>query len=102
MNSNLLNCVPYVLTCQRSCVLTCQRALRAYMLTCQSVLRAYAYMKSTRAGMSLENIYFENSVVHSCIFSYQTEAFNKCYYKLFTIKWFDLSFSKTLTAILSS
>ena len=35
--SSLLNCVPYVLTCQRALrayVLTCQRALRAYVLTC--------------------------------------------------------------------
>ena len=41
---SLLNCVPYVLTCQRALrafVLTCQCALRAYVLTCQRVLRAY-------------------------------------------------------------
>ena len=37
---SLLNCVPYVLTCLAclrvnvSCVLTCQRALRAYVPTC--------------------------------------------------------------------
>ena len=44
---SLLNCMPYVLTCQRVfrvCVLTCQRALRAYVLTCQHVLRAYVLM----------------------------------------------------------
>ena len=62
--SGVLNCVPYVLTCQRafyvlkylranvSCVLTysranvpyvlmCSRALRAFVLACQRVLRAY-------------------------------------------------------------
>ena len=41
---SLLNCVPYVLTCQcafRADVLTCQRAFCAYMLTCQRALRAY-------------------------------------------------------------
>ena len=42
--TSLLNCVPYVLTCQRALrayVFTCQRALRAYLLTCQRALRAY-------------------------------------------------------------
>ena len=41
---SLLNCVPYVLTCQRALrayVLTCQRVLRAYVLTSQRALRAY-------------------------------------------------------------
>ena len=44
LNQSLLNCVPYVLTCQcvvRAFVLMCQRALRAYVLTCQLVLYAY-------------------------------------------------------------
>ena len=44
-------------------------------------------------------ICFENSVVHSCIFSYQVKTFNRCYDKLFTIKWFELFFIKTLRAI---
>ena len=46
-NKSLLNCVPYVLTCQRvlrAYVLPCQRVLRAYVLTCQRVLRAYVLM----------------------------------------------------------
>ena len=41
---SLLNCVPYVFTCQRALcayVPTCQGALRAYMLTCQRALCAY-------------------------------------------------------------
>ena len=38
------------------------------------------------------NIYFQNSVLHSCISSYQTEAFNRCYDKLFAIKLFDFIF----------
>ena len=40
---SLLNCVPYVLTCQR--------ALRAYALTCQRFLRAYV-LTSQRANVS--------------------------------------------------
>ena len=40
----LLNCVPYVLTCQRALraqVLTCQRVLRAYVFTYHRALHAY-------------------------------------------------------------
>ena len=47
LQRSLLNCVPYVLTCQRAlraCMLTCQRVLRAYVLTCQHALRAYVLM----------------------------------------------------------
>ena len=58
MYGSLLNCVPYVLTCQcalhtyvlmcqhplRAYVLMCQRVLLAYMLTCQCALRAYMLM----------------------------------------------------------
>ena len=47
-DKNMLTCQralrAYVLTCQRvlrAYVLTCQRALRAYVLTCQRVLHAY-------------------------------------------------------------
>ena len=42
--TNLLNCVPCVLTCQRALrafVLTCQRVLRTYVLTCQRALSTY-------------------------------------------------------------
>ena len=41
---SLLNCVPYVLTCQRALrayVLTCQRTLLAYVLKCQRALRVH-------------------------------------------------------------
>ena len=41
---SLLNCMLYVITCQRALrayVLTCLRALRAYVLTCQGVLHVY-------------------------------------------------------------
>ena len=61
--------VPTCLACLRALrayVLTCQRALRAYLITCQLALRAY--MPSRKVS---RNIYFQNSVVHSCIFSYQ-------------------------------
>ena len=37
--TSLLNCVPYVLTCQRALrpyMLTCLRALRAYVLKCHN------------------------------------------------------------------
>ena len=43
-NTSLLNCVPYVLTCQRALrayVPRCQRALRAHVLTCFACLRGY-------------------------------------------------------------
>ena len=43
-NWSLLNCVLYVLPCQRASLaykLTCQRALHAYVLTCQRALRAH-------------------------------------------------------------
>ena len=42
--SSLLNCVSYVLTCQRALrayMLNCQRALRAYVLTCLECLRVH-------------------------------------------------------------
>ena len=59
---SLLNCVPYVLTCQRALrayvltyqrtllayVLKCQRALRVHVLTCQLAWRAYV-LKCQRA-----------------------------------------------------
>ena len=63
---SLLNCVPYMLTCQRAlratclradasyvltcscantlCVLKCQRVSMPYVLTCQYALRAYVLM----------------------------------------------------------
>ena len=44
---SLLNCAPYLPTCQRALhayVLACLRALCAYVLTCQRVLRAYVLL----------------------------------------------------------
>ena len=52
--------------------------------------------------MSLEKIFFENSVVHSCIFFYQAEAFNGCYDKLYTIKWFAFCLSSISRVIFKS
>ena len=53
---SLLNCVPYLLTCQhalRSSVFTWQRVLRTYVLTWQCALRAYVltYQRALRAYM---------------------------------------------------
>ena len=39
------------------------------------------YEKCTTSRNVFRNIYFENSVLHSCIFCYQAEPFNRCYDK---------------------
>ena len=57
-NESLLNCMLYVLTCQRAlccCELTCQCVLLAYMLTCQRAWRA----KCPRATTSNMKISFQ-------------------------------------------
>ena len=107
--------VPCVLTCSRanvscvlsfsranvSCVLICSRAnfsrvstslhaltsnnKKNFSMTYPYIWNKTAYKKCLSRKFS-RDIYFENSVVHSCIFSYQTEAFNRCYDKLFIIK----------------
>ena len=60
ISKSLLNCVPFVLACQRALrvyvltylralrlyVLMCLRALRAHVLTCQCVLRVYMLTRS--------------------------------------------------------
>ena len=63
--SGLLNCVPYVLTCQRafyvlkylrtnvSCVLTYSRANVPYVLTCSRALRAYVLACQRALGFYL-------------------------------------------------
>ena len=40
------------------------------------------YEKGTTSRNATRNIYFENSVEHSCVFFYQAEAFNEFYGKL--------------------
>ena len=42
------------------------------------------YEKCRTSRNVFRNVYFENSVLHSCIFSYQVEPFNRCYDKLCT------------------
>ena len=55
---SLLNCLTYVLTCQRvlrAYVLTCQRilrALRVYVLTWQRALRAYVLYNKNKLSMT--------------------------------------------------
>ena len=133
---SLLNCVPYVLTCQHALcayMLTCQCALHAYVLKCLACLRAqmlnvpcvlmcshdkcvlhpYLLMcqRVLHAYLSLANVSCMLTCPNDnlpCMLTYQCSlhayipiclAFNRCYGKLFTIKWFDLCFSKTLKAI---
>ena len=58
---SLLNCVPYVLMCQRGLrayVLTCQRALRACVLTCLAHIRAQVpwVLQCSRAQIACYNL----------------------------------------------
>ena len=78
---SLLNCVPYVLTCQCALrayaltwlralgayVLTCQRALRAYGLTCQRVLRAYVLTRYNKNKFSITSFSYI-FVIDLCLF----------------------------------
>ena len=112
----------YVLTCKHvlcAYVLTCQRALRAYVLTCQSALRALRAYVSTCSRAVTANKKNKFSILcfpfifvialsffllwnKTYIFlhcSYQAEAFNGCYDRLCTIKWFDFCLSITLRVI---
>ena len=72
--------------------------LRSSVLFLVFFLRNFLYMKGTwQAGMSLETFWeFSSTFLH---FSYQAEAFNGCYDKLFTIKWFDFCLSRTLRVV---
>ena len=68
---SLLNCVPYVLTCQR--------ALRAYVSTCFTCLRAHSYSRTKvfvkdSMSKSIKNvvfIYFASSIIKEIIMKYK-------------------------------
>ena len=47
------------------------------------LLNETAYEKCTACRNVSRIIYFENSVVYSCIISYKAEAFSECYDKRF-------------------
>ena len=113
----------FVLKCQgalRAYVLTCYACFRAHVPTCLVCLHAHVptflacsctnvpcaltrsrafptlYEKYIRqAGMSLETLLWEfNSTFRH--FSYQAEAINGCYDKLYTMIWFNFCLSRTL------
>ena len=110
----------YVLMCQRvlrAYMLTWQRALRAYVLTRQRTLRALrAYVPTCSRAVTTNNknnistICFPHIFVIAFCFvlwlllwnmhcSYQAEAFDGCYNKLCTIKWFGFCLSTSLRDI---
>ena len=115
----------YVPTCLAwSCahVLTCLSCLLAHLPMCLSWLRAHVTSNnknkfsvnySTCLVPAKQNCIWKVHGKQECLlehlvwefsstfldFSYQAEAFNGCYYKLCTIKWFDLFLSRTLRVI---
>ena len=110
----------YVLMCQRvlrAYMLTWQRALRAYVLTRQRALRALrAYVPTCSRAVTTNNKNNFSTICFPYIFviafcfvlwlllwnmhcSYQAEAFDGCYNKLCTIKWFDFCLSTSLRDI---
>ena len=104
---SLINCVLYMLTCQRPCVLTCSRANVLWVSKCSRAITSNnknkflmtcfffvfflrnktLYEKYIRqAGMFLETfiLRINSTFLH---FFYQVEAFDRCYDKLCTVKW---------------
>ena len=111
--------VSYVLTCSRanvSCVLTCSRASVPCVVTC-SRANVSCVLTSPRAITTNNKNKFSITclpyifVIDLCLFPvkqncctflhffYQAEAFNGCYDKFCTIKWFDFCLSITLRVI---
>ena len=118
-----------VLTCSRvvcTYVLTCLVCFRAHIPTCLVYLRAHAlralrahvlYVPTCSRTIATNKDKFSIIcfpyilVIFLCFFpvkwncctflhfSYQSEAFNWCYDKLCTIKWFDFCLSITLRVI---
>ena len=100
------------------CMVTCSRVLRAYVLTCSRAnvpcvskcLRAKLLIKllsfSWEIKLYMKSIYDKQECLwkhllwefHSTFrhLPYQVEAFNRCYDKLCTIKWFNFCLSRTL------
>ena len=62
LGKSLLNCVPYVLTCQRGlrakvlCMLKCPRILRAYVLASPQATLAREHV-STQGTLALEHVF---------------------------------------------
>ena len=87
----LLNCMLYVLTCQRAlccCELTCQCVLLAYMLTCQRAWRA----KCPRATTSNMKISFQWHVLlgtFSFLFCWEIKIYMKSIYHKQECLWKD-------------
>ena len=117
--------MPTCFACLRAHVPTClaclhaqwQRALRAYVLTRQLALRALrAYVPTCSRAVTTNNKNNFSTICFPYIFviafcfvlwlllwnmhcSYQAEAFDGCYNKLCTIKWFDFCLSTSLRDI---
>ena len=98
------------------CMLTCQCVLYVYVLTCQHLFMLCMSTSSHaittndkdkfsitcfRTFLWLFFVFFLRNK-NCCTFlhfSYQSEAFNGCYDKLCTMKWFDFCLSITLRVI---
>ena len=57
------------------------------------------YEKCTTGRNVSRSIYFENSVVHSCISLTRQKPLMGCYDKFCAIKWFDFCLGRTLRVI---